>query len=77
VLDAFCGSGTTLIASQLLNRRWIGIDESEAAIRVCLSRLSATPDQTLFSSAPNFVFYKQQPAPLKEQRARMPFMIAA
>ena len=32
VLDAFCGSGTTLIASEMLSRRWIGIDNSNAAI---------------------------------------------
>ena len=28
VLDAFCGSGTTLAASQALGRQWIGIDSS-------------------------------------------------
>lgn len=29
VLDPFCGSGTTLVASERLNRRWIGIDISD------------------------------------------------
>ena len=29
VLDPFCGSGTTLLASKLLNRNYIGIDISE------------------------------------------------
>ncbi|MDR1819445.1 MAG: site-specific DNA-methyltransferase [Methanobrevibacter sp.] len=28
VLDCFCGSGTTLISANKLNRRWIGIDEN-------------------------------------------------
>ena len=28
VLDPFCGSGTTLNASQSLNRNWIGIDKN-------------------------------------------------
>lgn len=39
VLDAFCGSGTTLVASEELNRRWIGIDNSPIAIKVALERL--------------------------------------
>jgi adenine-specific DNA-methyltransferase len=39
VLDAFCGSGTTLIASEELGRRWIGIDNSPIAINVALKRL--------------------------------------
>lgn len=39
VLDCFCGSGTTLIASQLLNRNWIGIDASDQAISVARKRL--------------------------------------
>lgn len=39
VLDCFCGSGTTLVAAQELGRRWIGIDQSEEAIKVALNRL--------------------------------------
>jgi adenine-specific DNA-methyltransferase len=39
VLDCFCGSGTTLKASQDLGRNWIGIDKSEEAIKVSLKRL--------------------------------------
>ncbi|MCH7472308.1 site-specific DNA-methyltransferase [bacterium] len=39
VLDCFAGSGTTLLAAQQLNRRWIGIDSSEMAIQICESRL--------------------------------------
>lgn len=39
VLDCFSGSGTTLIASELLNRRWIGIDESKLAIKTAYKRL--------------------------------------
>ena len=41
VLDSFCGSGSTLVAAQSLNRRWIGIDSSDAAIRVTRRRLDA------------------------------------
>ena len=39
VLDCFCGSGTTLIAAEKLGRKWIGIDQSEEAIRVSEARL--------------------------------------
>jgi len=48
VLDCFAGSGTTLIAAQLLNRNWIGIDKSESAIKVTQKRLNDLPS-SLFS----------------------------
>lgn len=39
VLDPFCGSGTTLVASKLLNRQFIGMDISKDAIEITNSRL--------------------------------------
>jgi len=39
VLDAFCGCGTTLVAAEVLKRRWIGIDVSPTACRVMAKRL--------------------------------------
>ena len=45
VLDCFCGSGTTLVAADELNRNWIGIDESEHAIEVAKKRLDAAAGQ--------------------------------
>jgi len=39
VLDPFCGSGTTLVASQYLNRQSIGIDISSKAIELSQKRL--------------------------------------
>ncbi|MFH0924745.1 MAG: site-specific DNA-methyltransferase [bacterium] len=39
VLDPFCGSGTTLVASQFLGRRYIGIDKSQDAIELAKKRL--------------------------------------
>ena len=39
VLDAFCGSGTTLAAAQKLKRKWIGIDISMEACRLAEERL--------------------------------------
>lgn len=44
VMDAFCGSGTTLKAAQELERDWIGIDRSDEAIRVSLNRLNMGKD---------------------------------
>jgi site-specific DNA-methyltransferase (adenine-specific) len=40
VLDAFCGCGTTLVAAQMLKRKWIGIDISPTACHVMGDRLA-------------------------------------
>jgi len=39
VADFFCGSGTTLLAADKLNRRWIGCDISEYSIYLTRKRL--------------------------------------
>ncbi|MBU1626498.1 restriction endonuclease [bacterium] len=39
VLDPFCGCGTTIAASQKLNRKWIGIDITHLAINLMKHRL--------------------------------------
>lgn len=39
ILDPFCGSGTTLVAGKLKNRKVIGMDISEDAIKLTKSRL--------------------------------------
>ena len=39
VLDAFCGSGTTLHAAQKLSRDWIGIDVSPTACQLSAQRI--------------------------------------
>ena len=41
VLDPFCGSGTTLVAAHLLNRKYIGIDINADAIALSKKRLEA------------------------------------
>ncbi|WP_298147671.1 site-specific DNA-methyltransferase [uncultured Acinetobacter sp.] len=41
VLDPFCGSGTTLVAAQSLQRQYIGIDVSEEAVLLTEKRLSS------------------------------------
>ncbi len=39
VLDPFCGSGTTLVATKLLGRKFMGIDNSHDACELAKSRL--------------------------------------
>ena len=55
VLDAFCGSGTTLIAAQTQNRRWIGIDNSPQAIAVTRQRLAELPPDLLSPTGYQFL----------------------
>jgi len=40
VLDAMCGSGTALVASQNLNRNFIGIDSNKQACKIAKNRIS-------------------------------------
>lgn len=40
VFDCFCGSGGTLVAADSLQRHWLGIDNSELAIKTSLKRLN-------------------------------------
>ena len=65
ILDCFCGSGTTLIAAEKLNRYWIGVDSNESAIKTAEKKL-LTLDQKndLFKKPPSFAFIKQSKGPL-------------
>ena len=44
VLDPFVGSGTTCLASEILNRRWIGIDISPEYVEIAQKRLGSIPN---------------------------------
>ena len=46
VLDPFCGSGTTLVAAQALNRAGIGIDRSADAVELTKKRLDESVRST-------------------------------
>ena len=39
ILDPFCGCGTTIVAAQKMNRRWIGIDITHLAVALMKHRL--------------------------------------
>ena len=39
VMDPFCGCGTTVLVSQILGRKWIGIDISPTAVKLIETRL--------------------------------------
>lgn len=45
ILDCFAGSGSTLLAAQNLNRRWIGVDVSPVAIQTIQNRFGLFPYQ--------------------------------
>jgi len=47
ILDPFVGGGTTVVVAEKLKRRWIGVDQSVAAIKVSELRLQGQSD--LFS----------------------------
>jgi site-specific DNA-methyltransferase (adenine-specific) len=40
VADLCCGSGTALVAAKNLGRRWVGVDNSAAAVKLARTRLS-------------------------------------
>jgi adenine-specific DNA-methyltransferase len=60
VLDAFAGSGTTLVASEMLGRRWIGIDNSPHAIKISIERLQK------IKNVKSFMLYNATGKPLPE-----------
>ncbi len=41
VLDCFCGSGTALKSAHVLGRKWIGIDQSDHAIKATTKKLES------------------------------------
>ena len=48
VLDCVCGSGTTAVVAEKLNRRWIAADLGRYAIHATRKRLLSIPDVTPF-----------------------------
>ena len=63
VLDPFCGSGTTCVASERLGRQWVGIDLSSKACELMQWRLEQTSEKgTLFKSGlPEIIIREDTP----------------
>ncbi len=59
VLDCFSGSGTTLKSAHLQNRKWIGIDQSELAIKSIKEKIN-TIESGLFISKPEYQYFEQK-----------------
>lgn len=56
VLDCFAGSGTTLSAAHKNSRRWIGIEQSEVAIKKIASKMEAI-EGNLFLEKPDYKLF--------------------
>ncbi len=55
VLDAFCGSGTTLKSAHSFGRKWIGIDKSDLAIEATKNKLKGI-SENLFVEKPKYEY---------------------
>jgi adenine-specific DNA-methyltransferase len=64
VLDCFCGSGTTLKAAQINGRHWIGIDQSDEAIKATTTKMNEI-EGDLFVSQADFKLLTEEPNKLK------------
>ena len=53
MLDCFAGSGTTLKAAQANSRQWIGIDQSDEAIKAIITKLD-TVEGDLFTAKSDY-----------------------
>jgi adenine-specific DNA-methyltransferase len=59
VLDCFAGSGTTLKAAQINGRQWIGIDQSDEAIKAIIQKLDSV-EGDLFISKSDYKLLKEK-----------------
>ena len=69
VLDCFCGSGTTLKSAQKNGRKWIGIDQSEHAIKASKAKLE-TVEGDLFIAKPEYEFLELEKVQLVKECIR-------
>ena len=61
VLDPFCGCATTCLAAERLGRHWIGVDLSEEAANLVVSRLQQESDRVLVSAADEIKHLRKAP----------------
>ena len=61
VLDPFCGCATTCLAAERLGRHWIGVDLSEEAANLVVSRLQKESDRVLVTAADEIQHLRKAP----------------
>ncbi len=66
ILDCFAGSGTTLKAAQKNGRQWIGIDQSDEAIKAITIKLD-TIEGDLFTSKSDYKLLREDKENILEQ----------
>lgn len=69
VLDCFAGSGTTLKSAQILGRRWIGIDQSDEAIKAIIEKLNNV-EQNLFVEKSTYSLFKDKSQSIIEKESK-------
>ncbi|BBM88916.1 hypothetical protein COTS27_00603 [Spirochaetota bacterium] len=73
VLDPFCGSATTCIASEKLKRHWVGIDSSHKAYELVQERLNKEITGLTYPlKYKNQVHYRTSPPSRTDSVARVP-----
>ena len=60
VFDPFCGCATTMVAAEMHDRQWLGIDVSDKAVELIKSRLES--DENLYESAKRVIVRRDCPA---------------
>lgn len=60
VLDPFCGSGTSMVAAKINNRRFLGFDINPEAIEVCNHRLNAPIVSRSIVAEKGYDFFKNK-----------------
>jgi adenine-specific DNA-methyltransferase len=63
ILDCFAGSGTTLKAAQTNGRQWIGIDQSDEAIKAIKAKLDSVKGDLFVSKSEYRLLREKQPMP--------------
>ncbi|KAF0152167.1 MAG: site-specific DNA-methyltransferase (adenine-specific) [Ignavibacteria bacterium] len=71
VLDCFCGSGTTLKAAQINGRKWIGIDQSDEAIKATTTKLNNIEGDLFISQADFQLLTEEKIGASKKQLAKI------
>jgi len=72
VLDCFAGSGTTLKAAQTNSRQWIGIDQSDEAIKAIMQKLDSV-EGDLFISKADYKLLTEKKQSTQQRASLTPF----